>query len=253
MRRFFLILLSAVGPGCSFLVHFDPETQPCDSAGKCTSGYECGDAGVCQATDAGQDAGGTDASTCAARETGCADGLDNDCDNATDCADTDCGGVQCNDGSLCTTGETCAGGTCGRGTAVPCTTPPNLCHNATGTCEPARGCVYGRLVDGTLCDGGLASHCCVGACIDTTTTAANCGGCGLSCATSQPCTPIDAGACGETAVNSGRCGCDATAPCPRGQLCSTSKVCVPALATDDCAPGQSVGPGNLSCPAYCRY
>src|SRR3990167_8713163 len=120
MRWFVLILAAVLGSGCSLLVQFDPESQPCDSANQCLAGYLCSDAGLCKASDAGMvvDAGGTDASTCTTRETLCGDSNDNDCDGQRDCFDTDCMGQACDDRDLCTTGETCSGGTCLRGTAV---------------------------------------------------------------------------------------------------------------------------------------
>jgi hypothetical protein len=262
-----LVLAAAVGAGCSLLVQFDPEAQPCDSAGACSVGFTCvpdpgGDGGVCKSTDGGtvivDDGGMPDGSTCAARETQCGDGRDNDCDNTTDCADSDCGGVSCNDRDPCTTGEVCSGGTCPRGTPVVCNTPPSACLQASGTCEADAGrCVYNALPDGTTCGAGQASRCCQGTCINTTLNGTHCGGCNLSCSAQQVCQPIDSSGCmpSEPSNTSGRCTCTGAALCPNGQVC-TNGVCFPALP-QQCAPSQGLQqettPDGGTCGYYCRY
>ncbi len=261
--RWLRLLLLAWCSGCSLLVQFDPETQPCDSAGACSAGYFCSDAGLCTSYDGGfdgQDAGNSDASVCTARETACGDGRDNDCDNQVDCADSDCGGVSCDDRDLCTTGEVCTGGVCPRGTAVVCNSPPNACQAMTGSCVTSTGtCRYNPLADGTQCGTGAASRCCTGECIDTSADAMNCGGCGLACSGSQVCQPLDRLTCGAASGTSGRCTCTATAPCPTGvsdagsQTCNTTAGhCRPASATQ-CAPGQLLSTDGGVCGAFCRY
>lgn len=52
--RLVLVLLAVSIAGCSFLLDFDPEGQPCDVDGGCLTGYACVDA-TCQRTDAGTD------------------------------------------------------------------------------------------------------------------------------------------------------------------------------------------------------
>lgn len=257
MRGFGLILLSWALCSCSLLVQFDPETQPCDSAGACQPGYACSDAGLCAASDAGvTDGGGLDGSTCTAHETNCADGRDEDCDNLTDCADPDCAAQRCDDHDACTTGETCTAGGCGRGTALVCNTPPSPCQAQNGTCT-AGGCTYPPRADGTSCGAAASDRCCTGTCINMTLNGTNCGGCGLSCATGQMCQPINQSACGLEPINtSGRCSCTVTAPCPGGQTgvqtCGPDGSCKPTTPTQ-CAPGQSVGDGGLTCGTYCHY
>lgn len=258
--RWLRLLLLAWCSGCSLLVQFDPETQPCDSAGACSTGYFCSDAGLCTSYDGGldvTDAGNTDASVCTARETACGDGRDNDCDNQVDCADSDCGGVSCEDRDLCTTGEVCTGGVCPRGTPVVCNSPPNACQAMTGSCVTSTGmCRYSQLVDGTQCGTGAASRCCTGQCVDTSADAMNCGGCGLSCATGQGCKPLEQLTCGVSAGTSGRCTCSAAATCPKGQTCNgvTGAMgnCRPSLP-DQCAPTQLLANDGGVCGAFCRY
>jgi hypothetical protein len=259
MRGFRLILLAWAASGCSLLVQFDPETQPCDSAGLCGPGYTCSDAGLCHFTDAGEpgtDAGNPDGSVCATKETNCADGKDDDCDSLTDCLDPDCGGLRCDDKDACTTGDTCTQNLC-KGTAMVCNTPPNTCQAQNGSCT-AGACVYAPLADGTLCGGGTAAErCCTGTCVNLTRTTTNCGGCGLACATGQTCQAINLEPiCVAPSDVSARCSCAAGAPCPSGtggaQTCAANGLCRPATPTQ-CAPGESVGDGGVSCGPYCRY
>ena len=255
MRGFRLILLAWVASGCSLLVHFDPETQPCDSAGLCGPGYSCTDAGLCHFTDAGSpptDAGNLDGAVCIAHETNCADGKDDDCDNLTDCLDPDCSGLRCDDKDGCTTGETCnSSGVCVRGTAVVCNTP-GPCQATNGSCT-AGACVYAALADGTVCGPLTSARCCTGSCINVTLNGTNCGGCSLACAMGQVCQPVNQEtACMEPIDTSGRCSCNTGAPCPGGQTCASNGFCRPAT-TAQCAPGQSLGDGGVSCGPYCRY
>ncbi|MCZ7684133.1 MAG: hypothetical protein M5U28_37315 [Sandaracinaceae bacterium] len=64
----------------------------------------------------------------AATET-CDNGVDDDCDGSTDCADPTCDGQACEDGAVCTGGETCQMRTC-RGGAP--TEPVERCETASG-------------------------------------------------------------------------------------------------------------------------
>jgi hypothetical protein len=249
------ILCFAVLSGCSFIIQFDPETQPCDSASNCLPEYFCSDAGLCQRRDGGvsdtTDGGFVvDGGNCTARETVCGDGRDNDCDNQTDCADSDCSGISCDDRDLCTTGEVCSAGSCPRGTPVVCNTP-TACQARAGTCQPATGqCVYPALPDGTSCGIVPAARCCTGACVDTLTATGSCGGCGSACAGAERCQPIEQACPGLPVNTSARCTCTVNAPCPRGQTCANG-TCRP-VATTQCAPGQSVADAG-TCGAYCFY
>jgi hypothetical protein len=59
----------------------------------------------------------------------------------------------CDDGLLCTVGETCDNGTCGGGAPRDCSFGADGCH--AGTCSEANGCVVQPLADGTPCDDDL--------------------------------------------------------------------------------------------------
>ncbi len=91
---------------------------------------------------------------CPASETSCTDGLDDDCDGDIDCADADCAGVSCDDGSVCTTDDACqSDGTCG-GTAIDCD-DGNDCTD--DSCDPVEGCHSTNNTadcdDGSWCNG----------------------------------------------------------------------------------------------------
>jgi hypothetical protein len=190
--------------------------------------------------------------SCSTREASCADGLDDDCDGLTDCADSDCAGQPCDDGDPCTINEQCGSGTCQRGQRKICNAPPNNCKAMLGECEAGTGvCHYPNLADATLCGSTTAQRCCSGTCVDLARTASHCGGCGLSCAPTRNCIPLEASGCaGEPANTSGRCGCTGNADCPAGQIC-TMGACAPA-SLSQCAMGQQVQAAR-TCSTYCRY
>lgn len=252
MRRLLPLFAATAIVSCSLLVQFDPETQPCDTGGLCADGFVCvmgTDGGICKRSDGGVEP--MDASTCAMRETVCDDGRDEDCDGQTDCLDADCAGLACDDKNLCTTGETCQSGQCRGGTTKTCTTPSSICQLDAGTCIPATGeCRYESQPDGTSCGSGVSARCCNGACTDLATSAENCGGCGLACATGQTCQPINLTTCFEPLNTSGRCSCSTT--CPGSQLCASNSFCKPATP-GDCAPRQVVVDAGSTCLPYCRY
>jgi hypothetical protein len=87
-----------------------------------------------------------------------------ECDDGDPCTADACGadqrcvyapagaGVPCDDGSACTTGDSCdAAGHCQPGAAVACT-DDDPC--TAERCDPASGCVYPDAPDGTGCDDG---------------------------------------------------------------------------------------------------
>jgi len=83
------------------------------------------------------------------------------------CAPPGSNGTPCNDGNLCTVGDTCQAGAC-HGTTVSCTAQ-DACHGA-GVCDAATGlCTQPLLTDGTPCDDAdactLTDACSAGACV----------------------------------------------------------------------------------------
>src|SRR5256885_1125100 len=89
--------------------------KACDESHACAPGFSCVNR-VCVTT-------GT-------VELDCADGVDDDGNGQTDCADPNCQDQSCDDGDLCTLGDVCNGGTCG-GSAASCNNP-GPCRTATG-------------------------------------------------------------------------------------------------------------------------
>lgn len=76
-------------------------------------------------------------------------------------------GAACHDGDACTTGETCTTGVCAGGAIVDCD-DGNACSVAA--CDPATGCVYTGVAEGTACDDGTG--CTLAQCTATATKSA---------------------------------------------------------------------------------
>ncbi|MFO0595195.1 MAG: putative metal-binding motif-containing protein [Myxococcaceae bacterium] len=108
-------------------------------------------------------------------ETMCNDGLDNDGDLLIDCLDPQCTGLSCSDSNACTLGETCrADGGCEKANDVSCMSPPSVCFDAVGACQPDAGtCSYtpntASCSDGLACTTG--DTCSSGVCAPTSLVA----------------------------------------------------------------------------------
>jgi hypothetical protein len=99
----------------------------------------------------------------------CTDGIDNDCDGATDAADPSCSvectsNDQCSDGNVCNGTETCdVDQTCQPGTVLDCD-DGNPCTD--DACDPVAGC--GSVHNTNTCDDGdactMADACQAGTC-----------------------------------------------------------------------------------------
>ncbi len=108
----------------------DEELVWCEGARLCRAGAcLCRDA----PTDGGVSDGGVDTgSSCATTETACDDGMDEDCDGLTDCADDDCIGASCDDGFFCTMNDKCGTDGACSDTEPRCAT---FCNESTMSCE----------------------------------------------------------------------------------------------------------------------
>ena len=175
-------------------------------------------------------------------------GLDNDCNGATD------------DGfvpisRVC--GDSCAGGsavtTCVAGQRVESACVPvadgAVCID-TGACTLAAACLAGActVTRSRTCDDGNA--CTADVCDDVTGCASTPLGNGVTCNDGNPCTTADAcraGACGGTALT-----CAAPALCEEAGVCNVATgICdYPFVAGCDpgCEPGQDVTAPVLVCP-----
>ena len=80
-------------------------------------------------------------------------------------------GTTCDDGNLCTLGDSCKAGVCYGATQKDCTTPPDQCHEP-GYCDTTDGtCVFALSKDGKQCDDNnlctSGEYCVNGACTGT--------------------------------------------------------------------------------------
>lgn len=104
-------------------------TGACDDGDACTTGDLCND-GLCAS---GQSVNCNDNNVC----------TNDSCDPASGCLHTN-NNAACDDGDACTTGETCANGTCGSGQTVVCD-DSNPC--TADACDPVNGCSHAALPD----------------------------------------------------------------------------------------------------------
>ena len=199
--------------GCGF----DTLGTTCNDGAFCTDGDTCDGSGICQP---GTGDPCTPPEVC--NETTdicellsvCGNGTQEgteDCDDGNtedgDCCSATCtfeaAGSTCDDGAFCTDGDTCDGaGICQPGAGDPCT-PPEVCNEATDSCESAPVCGNGMpegtedCDDGNTDDGDCCSATCTFEAAGSTcddgafcTVGDNCDGVG-ACqpGSSDPCTP----------------------------------------------------------------
>jgi len=191
----------------------------------------------------------------------CSDGLDNDCDGATDTTDTGCvacktdadcddsntcttdscgsggncvnaptnEGLDCDDGNACTLATTCAGGACSGGSPVVCPDPGQACKSAS--CDTTTGCGVVDQPDGTKCDDGTfctdPDSCAAGVCKGS---ARDCNAGAPTCQTGT----CDAAAnkCVYSPVTDGKACSDGDA-CTQGESCKAGACTAPATLLQD--------------------
>lgn len=246
--------------------------EPCDDQNACTENDSCRD-GIC----AGDPISCDDENPCTSDTcdptSGCAwANIAGSCDDEMPCTYDD----QCSDGSCAGTPITCDDDECMEracnGTSACTERPVSMGEPCTGdgdpctrdACDGLGACAHSVEPDGTQCGAASKDRCCGGACVDISTNAQHCGGCGTACDPSFSCEPIESTpSCGAMFPprTSGRCLCNndnAHCPSGRGQVCRLTQYldgnrCVPDSTTAmPCAPGQSIQNSNM-CPAYCTY
>jgi hypothetical protein len=141
-------------------------------------------------------------------------------------------GTPCNDGNLCTNGESCQAGTCTNGTPVQCTAL-DQCHTA-GACNSSTGaCSNPTKANGTPCDDGVFCT------TPDACTGGVCGGPARQCNDGIACT-IDgcSNAQAHCTADPAPCGCTKDADCENGNACDGIGTCDMAILT--CKPGTPV-------------
>ncbi len=116
-----------------------PRTGPCDDGDLCTYGDACNASGAC---------GGGTRVTCT--DAAC---IDRECNGGPTCTETIRTGTTCDDGNLCTYGESCtAAGVCTSGSPISCDGMDTTCRdyscNGTSTCASMARSVGGPCDDG---------------------------------------------------------------------------------------------------------
>jgi len=176
-------------------------TTPC-GGGTCLEAGLCDGAGVCV---------GGGPLDCSGLDTQCSVGSCNATTGLCEAINV-ANGTTCDDGSACTTNDTCNAGICG-GTAISCD-DGNSC--TTNSCDPATGCVTANVADNTACNDG--SLCTSG----DVCTAGTCAGTPVVCNDGNDCT-VDS--C-DPAL-----GCVATAR-PAGSTCDDGLFCTVGTQCD---------------------
>jgi len=240
--------------GCQHL----PNSLPCDDSSLCTQGDKCGE-GECTS---GNEVDCDDSNPCTADScnalVGCVHTANQDpCNDGDPCTTTDqCSGgscvgtgllacddenpctndfcqpmagcshgnnqAPCDDGSVCTTGDKCAGGSCVPGVVMACDDANPCTKNG---CDPVDGCTYapeaGECSDNNECTTG--DHCAAGACV---------GDAPVDCDDDNPCTT-------DKCLPNGGCQhLPWEGPCSDGDVCT---------GLDKCLDGSCVAGEKLDC------
>lgn len=228
-RGLLFVLLAVASSGCPALLsdpyRIEVDGASTDDAGEPTSGESGG---------GGDGAGGS----CGPGQLSCAGGcVPNDAHNCGKCGH-DCtslpnvtGPVTCNQGvcvfqpTSCAPGYAHCSGAADQGCETNVTAPTHcgLCGNVCPASAPL--CAGGGTAYACSATCPANSTLCSGSCVDTQTSAANCGACGRACDTRTGTPSCPAGACAYV-CKKGRSDCNAaTAPDLDGCECATTGCC----------------------------
>ena len=232
---------NGVDDTCDNLV--DCEDPACGGkACNAVAGFQCGGSMTCTC-------GGLGGAPEPNGETLCGDGLDNDCNGKTDCADAAC------DGKGCGNSRTCQGGIC-------------VCPYGTDSVETSCGDGVDNDCDGKVdcadpdcqqkfCGDSSrpAAYCCSVAstgCKDLDRDSSNCGACGATCSGGRACLAVDDGA-----VHSGVCSCTSNNQCRAlGQSCNSVTTATGATASGCTCASNSECASGATCDTtvgFCHY
>lgn len=173
----------------------------------------------------------------------CGDGIDNDCNGLSDCAEPSCVGSACTDSNACTLNDRCqTDGGC-EGTVKSCNSPPDGGCFGLGLCDPQTGaCQYPKANPGDPCTDGNP---CTGP--DLCFADGGCFGPILACNTPPGACFLPAGTCSAGAcVYATR---DAGASCNDSNPCTLTDVC---LADGGCT-GSPKSCGSPPSPVACYF
>ena len=194
-------------------------------------------------------------------ETNCSDGADNDGDQATDCADTDCLGVglcpACLGDGDCGSGEVCMAGACAATCAGACssgTCSGGVCSqscSSSSDCPQQQQCFHGLCAGPCTADADCiadqfcgAGGVCVAGCTATSDCPSGYQCLGLTC--TPECSSVAACASGHSCVG-GVCAenCSTATDCIDGLTCDQGLCTVTCSTASDC-------PSQWSCDTTCQ-
>lgn len=181
-------------------------TNPCNDNNACTTADTCS-GGVCVG---GPALNCNDNNVC----------TNDSCNPASGCVNTN-NSNSCSDGSVCTVGDTCAGGVCVGGAPLVCN-DNNICTN--DSCHPVNGCIFNGTGVTVPCDDGSA------------------------CTENDVCQGTPSGVCAGTPIPD--CTeCSTHPDCDDGNLCNGSDTCVDGVCVQ--GPPLNCNDGNVCTDDSC--
>ena len=192
----------------------------CDAKTGCTyaaqNGLSCNDGNACTGGDK------CNGGAClGAGQVPCSDGnpcTDDACDPKSGCTFTPTT-APCSDGNACTDSDACQGGACKPGKPSDCN-DANTCTQ--DLCDPAKGCTYVKIVDGTPCNDGdsctVSDKCSSGICLPGTK---------LGCNDAEVCTTDSC----NPKIGCVYVGLPEGVTCDDANVCTVGETCVKAKCT----------------------
>jgi hypothetical protein len=192
---------------------------------------------------------GTTSSGATAGNAGAAGEVPPKCPAPPDCKLSICNGVTCGEN-----GKICASGVCSCPSGK--TSESSCGDGKDDDCDGAVDCADADCAT-RACGSASYQRCCAGSCVDTTTNAAHCQGCGLSCDSGQSCKRV-----ADADGTRGQCTCTGNKNCPNNpaQICRAGNddgqdnLCAcdkKAAGNSGCASGQVCE--DVAKANFCHY